>query len=193
MALQFAIEDWVQRLTGIPKDDFTVSGVHEFLLKNAVDVASLDPYLYYSKAHYTRNLIYKCDLFEVMAICWDSGQFSAIHNHRGQNCWMATPIGRLRVQNYRLEGRDEAHSQCHLVPTDFYDMDANRPGVVDPKEPVHSVTNLPEFGARAVSVHIYSYPYAECEIYSLEKGTYMDVPLHYTSEYGRLSPDEKLV
>jgi len=193
MALQFAIEDWVQRLTGIPKDDFTIPAVHEYLLTHAIDVPSLDPYLYYSKAHYTRNLIYKCDLFEVMAICWGSGQSSAIHNHRGQSCWMATPIGRLRVQNYRLEGRDEGHSTCHLAPTDYYDMDASRPGVVDPRDPVHSVANLPEFGARAVSIHIYSYPYSECEVYSLEKGTYMDVPLHYTSEYGRLSPDEKLI
>jgi hypothetical protein len=26
------------------------------------------------------------------------GQVSRIHNHREQNCWMVTPIGRLRVQ-----------------------------------------------------------------------------------------------
>ena len=47
--------------------------------------------------------------------------------------------------------------------------------------------------ARAVSVHVYSKPFDSCEIYSREKGTYFDVSLHYTSEYGRLNPDEKLL
>jgi hypothetical protein len=72
-------------------------------------------------------------------------------------------------------------------------MDANRPGVVRPEEPVHQVLNLPEFGGRAATLHIYSRPYANCEVYSAGRGVYSDVPLHYSSEYGRLSPDEKLL
>jgi cysteine dioxygenase len=193
MGLQFAIDDWVQRLTAIPKAEFTVPTVHGFLQNFPLEPSSLEPYLFYARTHYTRNLVYKCELFEVMTICWDSGQGSTIHNHRGQNCWMATPIGRLRIQNFRMSARDASQGKCQLIPTNYVDMDAEHPAVVDPKEPVHSVTNLAEFGARATSVHIYSYPYESCEVYSLEKGTYMDAPLHYTSEYGRLSPDEKLV
>jgi hypothetical protein len=193
MALQFSIDDWVQRLTAIPESEFKIPRVLEFVTNHGIDAASLDPYVYYAKSHYTRNLIYKCALFEVLAICWEPGQVSRIHNHRGQNCWMATPIGRLRVQNFRVEGRDAAHGTCHLVPIDAYDMDPEHPAAVAPREPVHSVANLPEFGAKATSVHIYSHPYAECEVYSLDKGTYMDVPLHYSSEYGRLSPDETLI
>ena len=27
---------------------------------------------------------------------------SSIHNHKGQNCWMAAPMGKLAVQNYRV-------------------------------------------------------------------------------------------
>jgi len=55
------------------------------------------------------------------------------------------------------------------------------------------VLNLAEFARRAVSLHIYSRPFSSCEVYSLEKGAYMDVPLSYTSEFGKLSPEEKLV
>jgi hypothetical protein len=55
------------------------------------------------------------------------------------------------------------------------------------------VLNLPEFGRRAASIHIYSYPYSTCEVYLMDKGAYSDVPLHYSSEYGKLSPDEKLM
>jgi hypothetical protein len=30
-------------------------------------------------------------------------------------------------------------------------------------------------------------------VYSIDRGVYTDVPLHYSSEYGKLSPDEKLL
>lgn len=190
---QVTIDEWVKQLSAIPTKEFTIPRVLQFTQTRAIRPETLAPYLFYAKSHYTRNLIYKCELFEVMAICWDTGHVSRIHNHRDQNCWMVTPIGRLRVQNFRVENRDAVHSTCKLVPTDSYDMDAAHPAVVQPEEPVHQVLNLPEFGQRATSIHIYSYPYSSCEIYSLDRGAYSDVPLHYSSEYGKLSPDEKLM
>jgi cysteine dioxygenase len=188
-----AIDEWVNRVKAIPQKDFTIQRVHDFASHHGIEPESVKPYLFYAKSHYTRNLIYKCELFEVMSICWESGQVSRIHNHRDQNCWMVTPIGRLRVQNFRVENRDGARGTCKLVPTDSYDMDAEHPAVVQPEEPVHQVLNLPEFGQRATSIHVYSRPYSSCEVYLMDRGTYSDVPLHYSSEYGKLSPDEKLI
>lgn len=192
-AQKLSIGEWVEKLAQIPAAEFTLENVETFVTENHIKPETLKPYLYYARSHYTRNLIFKNELFEVMAICWESGQVSRIHNHRDQNCWMSAPIGRLRVQNFRVDGRDALHGTCKIVPSDAYDMDEDHPGVVRPEEPVHQVLNLPEFGARATTVHIYSYPYASCEVYSTEKSTYRDVPLHYTSEYGKLSPDEKLI
>ena len=106
---------------------------------------------------------------------------------------MAVPVGKLRVQNYRVDDRDISQSTCHLKPTEILTMDANHPAYVNPAEPVHEVLNLVEFGERAVSVHVYSKPFDTCEIYSRDKGTYADVPLFYTSEYGKLHPDAKLL
>lgn len=188
-----AIDDWVKQLSAIPKEQFSIPRVFDFTKQKGVRAETLTPYLFYAKTHYTRNLVFKCDLFEVIAICWDVGQLSRIHNHRGQNCWMAAPIGRLRVQNFRVDNRDASKRTCKLVATDSYDMDPSHPGVVDPKEPVHQVQNLAEFGQRATSLHIYSYPYSSCEVYLAEKGVYSDVPLGYSSEYGKLSPNEKLL
>jgi cysteine dioxygenase len=187
------IDEFVKQLCAIPREDFTIPRVLEFTQQRPVKQDTLAPYLFYAKSHYTRNLIYKCELFEVMAICWEVGQVSRIHNHRGQNCWMTAPIGLLRVQNFRVCDRDASRGTCRLVPTDFYDMDSVHPGVVQPEQPVHQVQNLQEFGRRAASIHIYSYPYSSCEVYLMDKGTYTDVPLHYSSEYGRLSPSEKLM
>jgi cysteine dioxygenase len=184
---QLPVQEWVRRLAAVEKPQFTIPGILDFIQRFGVEPRTLDPYLNWDPCCYTRNLIYKCELFEVMAICWESGQISRIHNHRDQNCWMSVPIGRLKVQNFRVETQDRGSRSCRLVPTDHYIMDAQHPGVVDPREPVHQVLNLSEFAQRAVSLHIYSYPYDSCEVYSLEQGTYMDVPLYYTSEYGKPS------
>lgn len=187
------IQDWCKQLGAIPEAQFTYENVGAWIRGHKIDPDTLQPYLFFSKGCYTRNLIFKSAVFEVMAICWEPGQFSRIHNHRDQNCWMAVPIGRLRVQNFRVEKGGASSGICTMAPTDAYDIHADNPGFVDPAEPVHQVLNLPEFGARAVSVHVYSRPFDSCEIYQREDGRYFDVPLHYTSEYGKLNPDEKLI
>jgi cysteine dioxygenase len=97
---------------------------------------------------------------------------------------MSAPIGRLRVQNYRVDQRDAPHGTCKIIPTDRYDLDATHPAYVNPIEPVHEVMNLAEFHQRAVTIHVYSKPFANCEVYLHDQGTYSDVPLFYTSEYG---------
>jgi len=79
------------------------------------------------------------------------------------------------------------------MATDIYEMNSANPCYVNPLEPVHQVLNLAEYNQRAVSIHIYSKPFDSCEVYQLKEGTYGDVPLHYTSEYGKLNPDEKLI
>jgi cysteine dioxygenase len=187
------ITEWVKGLAAIPEHDFSLETVQDYLVGHAVLPETLDKYLFFSKGSYTRNLIFKNDIFECMTICWEIGQASRVHNHRDQNCWMAAPIGRLRIQNFRVDARDASHGTCHIVPTEVYEMDAAHPAHVNPLEPVHQVLNLPEFNQRAVSIHVYSKPFDICEVYQREKGTYSDVPLHYTSEYGKLNAAEKLL
>jgi cysteine dioxygenase len=177
----------VEQLEALPEAAFRDSErVCNLLLENPVDPESLAPYLFWDSQHYTRNLIEKTAAFELMAICWEAGQTSSIHNHRDQNCWMAAPIGRLKVQNYRVLSKDLAAHRCTIEPTDLLEISPAQACAVDPREPVHSVFNPREFGQRAVSLHVYSHPFDSCEVYSLEKGTCGDIPLHYTSVKGSL-------
>jgi cysteine dioxygenase len=187
------ISDWVKGLAAIPEREFTLDHVQDYIVRHAVRAETLDKYCYFSKGSYTRNLIFKNALFECMTVCWEVGQHSRIHNHRDQNCWMSAPIGRLRIQNYRVANHDASHGTCKIIPTDTYDMDAAHPAYVNPIEPVHEVMNLTEFQQRAVSIHIYSRPFDTCEVYLRDQGTYSDVPLFYTSEYGKLNSAEKLL
>jgi len=190
---QVTIAEWVKGLAAIPVREFTLQNVQDYVVHHSVLPETLDKYCYFSKGSYTRNLIFRNDLFECMTVCWEVGQHSRIHNHRDQNCWMSAPIGQLRVQNYSVDRRDAAHGTCKIIPTDTYDLDAAHTAYVNPIEPVPEVMTLAAFNQRAVSIHIYSKPFDSCEVYLREQGTYSNVPLFYTSEYGKLNSAEKLL
>src|SRR5215475_6893445 len=158
-----------------------------FLKKHPVRGETLDPFMCWDRQHYTRNLIDKTELYELIAICWDVGQNSSIHNHAQQNCWMAAPVGRLLVQNYRTLSEDVEAGTCDIRASDVIEMNAGNPVAVNPLEPVHKVFNPPDFAERAVSLHIYSRPYDQCVVYSEEKRTCGKIKLSYTTQFGKVS------
>jgi hypothetical protein len=187
------IQGLVEGLRAIPEPSFTRQTVLREIGRRLIDPGSLRPYMFFSPVHYTRNLIFGNDLFELIALGWEAGQASAVHNHRGQECWMGVPEGRLEIRNYRLVEHDAESRTCRLEPSIRFLIDPQHPAAVDPAEPIHSVHNLPEHGGRAVSLHVYSRPFDSCEVYLLDKGRYLDMPLHFTSRFGVLCPGERAV
>jgi cysteine dioxygenase len=182
------IEDFIEQLRQFPEPAFDqTEKIRAFLQENPINPDSIGPFLTWDRQHYTRNLIDKTSLYELLAICWEVGQASSIHNHRDQNCWMAVPTGRLLVENFHVVQQDIAGGKCDIRPTETIEMNAAQPCAVDPDEPVHRVYNPRQFNQRAVSVHIYSRPFDTCVVYSAEQGTCGEIQLHYTTQYGKPS------
>jgi len=185
-AKPLAIHDFAAELRKFPESAFDrTDRVIEFLKSAPVAPHTLTPYLCWDGQHYTRNLIDKTALYELIAICWEVGQISSVHNHKDQNCWMAVPVGRLLVENFRTISQDLNSGKCQLERTDTVEMNATHPCAVDPREPVHRVLNPREFNQRAVSLHVYSRPFDSCVVYSPEHGTCGEIELRYTTEYGK--------
>ena len=183
---QLSIQDFISELHKFPEQAFVpTSEILGFLERTSVAPETLEPYLNWDRQHYTRNLIDKTPLYELIAICWEVGQASSVHNHRDQNCWMSAPIGRLEVENFHLISQDVEHGSSQLVPTNTVEMNATHPCAVDPADPVHRVVNPKQFGERAVSLHIYSRPFDTCVVYSPEQGTCGVIKLHYTTVFGK--------
>jgi len=181
-----AIHDFVTELRKFPEATFDqTEQLRKFLQDSPVNPDSLSPYLTWDRQHYTRNLIDKTPLYELVAICWEVGQISSVHNHRDQNCWMAVPIGRLLVENFHVVHQDLAQGMSTIKATETVEMNASHPCAVDPLEPVHRVFNPREFNQRAVSLHVYSRPFDTCVVYSAEQGTCGEIKLHYTTQYGK--------
>ncbi len=182
------IQNLVEQLRQFPESSFTpTEPIRRFLQDTPVDPDSLAPYLNWDRQHYTRNLIDRTPLYELMAICWEVGQASSVHNHRDQNCWMAVPIGRLHVENFHLVQQDISAGSCCLEPLNTIEMNVAHPCAVDPSDPVHRVVNPKEFNQRAVSLHVYSRPFDSCVVYSPEQGTCGEIKLHFNTLFGKKS------
>ncbi len=183
---QFSIQDFVAELRKFPQSAFDrTDQIIHFLERKQIAPDSLTQYLTWDRQHYTRNLVDKTSLYELVAICWEVGQASSVHNHRDQNCWMAVPIGKLLVQNYSVVSQSLEEGTCQLESAETVEMNPTQPCAVNPLEPVHRVFNPREFNQKAVSLHVYSRPFDTCVVYSPDQGTCGEIKLHYTTEYGK--------
>ena len=187
-----AVQELIKRLIEIPENDFVCGTIYEFLRANPVNFDSLSPYLFFSRNGYTRNLIFKNELFEIMTLCWEAGQSSLIHDHADQSCWMTVPLGRLQIKNFRILEQNSVANFCRIEETESFDLETLSPAEVNLEEPIHQVLNPSEFNQRAVSLHIYSRPFERCLIYSTQKHEVRERVLCYTSEYGKLRPEARL-
>ena len=120
------IHAFVAQLRQFPEPSFDqTEQLRRFLQDAPVDPDSLAPYLTWDRQHYTRNLIDKTPLYELLAICWEVGQASSVHNHRDQNCWMAVPTGRLLVENFHVVHQDIAAGKCAIKSTETIEMNVS--------------------------------------------------------------------
>ncbi|MEO7659375.1 MAG: cysteine dioxygenase family protein [Pyrinomonadaceae bacterium] len=184
--MNVSVHSLIDGLRTISDEEFTCDNVYRFLGENPVDVETISQYFHWSPSFYTRNLIYKNERFEMMAICWESGQESRIHNHADQQCWMTVPVGRLRGQNFAVADIDESKGLCKLTETDTFELEDCLAAKVELEQPIHQILNLPDFNERAVSIHIYSKPFDRCLCYCRVTNTFKDVQLFYTSVDGKL-------
>ena len=181
---QVSITELVDGLRSIAPEGFERAPVLELLRAHPLDPDTLEPYLYFSSKRYTRNLIYREDAFEVIALCWAPGQISAIHDHAEQRCWMLVPIGALEVQCFKVvEARGETPASA-LARGSHGFIDAASPSVVTEDEPIHWVGNPKDRDALAVSVHVYARPIERCTAFDVDRDRTWEVPLSYYSEYG---------
>jgi cysteine dioxygenase len=137
-------------------------------------------FIVFDRSNYTRNLLHRCEYFEVLLLCWESEQASPIHDHAGQDCWMAVLEGELEEQHYSapdgvpgplVEGR---RSQVQRGNVAFI-----QDGIA-----LHRIRPL--HGARGMSLHLYSRPIDTCRVYAPGTGLPTVVELGYHSVRGEL-------
>jgi cysteine dioxygenase len=180
-----AVEGIVDTLREVPPPRFRPGEVCEVLRGMSVRRETLAPYLHFAPKRYTRNLIYRDELFELLALCWEPGTQSPIHNHSNQLCWLAIQEGALRLENFRSLDGPGPGDGIRLLPNGG--IERAPVGCVDLQQgddAIHRVSN--PFHSRAVSLHVYSRPYDKCLAYDPVAQTSREIQLHYDSVGGNV-------
>jgi cysteine dioxygenase type I len=183
--MQVEVDGIVETLRGVPPSEFGPGEICRRLQGVLLDARTLSPFLHFAPRRYTRNLIYRDDLFELIALCWDPHTESPIHNHSGQLCWLSIQQGALRLENFNSLDGPGPGSAIRLVPNGGLDRAGE--GCLDLQQgenAIHRVSN--PFDERAVSLHVYSRPFDTCLAYDLAARTSREIRLQYHSIGGKL-------
>jgi len=180
MATRVTMDRFVDELQDLARSGFAPDTVHDYMARTLIDEASLERFISYRDDRYTRNLIVKNDAFELLVICWNVGQSAPIHGHEGEHCWARVERGTLRFSNYRVD------QEQPLAVTKLATLDGCA-GHLDGPAEVHAVENCTEFATPSASLHLYSKPFDECDIYDLERRAIRRVALAYDTVGGQPS------
>ncbi len=190
------IDDFVRMLRTFTPETLASASVLELCCETDIQDSSLSPYVHWNESIYTRNLIYRDDLFELMAICWGKGQKTPLHTHNGQLGWMMVSRGIAEVTNFKWlgcnapEGQNSAGVDCVAGATEIR-LSKERVETcgrgghvnsVDRERTIHQVTVVGE--EPVVSIHIYSKPIDSCVAFDMEAPRCYRRQLRYYSKFG---------
>lgn len=120
-------------------------------------------YLFWDDKRYTRNLVMKNDVFEMLVLCWNEGQQSPIHDHNGSDCWVAFLDGAAEETYYYIEREKEDPTECpDLRRGDTHTFGEGEVSYISDELALH---RLRPVKGRAVSLHIYSPPITMSTVY----------------------------
>jgi predicted metal-dependent enzyme (double-stranded beta helix superfamily) len=174
-----AMDQFVNTLETMATQALPADEVQRYLEQTRITPETFEPYLHYKPERYTRHLVHKSEAFEVLVICWNVGQQAPIHGHEGELCWARVERGKLRFTNYRLISETPLRLEPMSEAVD------GGVGYLDGPADIHAVHNCDQFGAPAASLHVYSRPYAECDIYDLVRGERRRSRMAYDTMYGK--------
>ncbi len=175
----------VRELRALDPAAATRERVSELVARAPVDPAELAPHVAIDDERYTRNLVDRSPLFDVIVLCWRAGHATPVHNHSGQRGWVRVLSGALEETAYVPAGaRSSAGaSPCELVQrvrlaeSGRAVAEAGALVTVDTERAIHRLRN--HGPADALSLHVYSLPHDDCLVYDLETGAVRRVELTF--------------
>ena len=198
--LRSTVEDFIAGLKAFEHEVITQPLVRDYMASMPLSADALKPYLHFNDFYYTRNLIYRDKLFDVMVICWKPGRKTAIHTHNGQLGWMHVPQGEVAIHNYHYQSCDHPERQnvvgidC-LAGATHIDLDRLQTDVchdqsgialVDKQHTIHQIENMDSAKSGAISLHLYSLPFDSCVAFDLENQRCFRRTLNFYSRYGKV-------
>jgi len=200
--LPSSVGDFIAALRELETSPITTTRVLDLLPQVRPSAEALAPYMLWSSDRYTRNLIYRDQFFEVLALCWLPGQKTAVHTHDGQLGWVTMVQGELDCRDYRFvrppleetSSPDESQFrpyfsartrrvEVELLASTICVADGSV-AVVDRRQTTHQIANREHSKHGSVSLHIYSKPIDRCVQFDETSRCWERRPLRYHSRNG---------
>lgn len=113
--------------------------------------ADLDAWCQFGTRGYRRNTIKRTRWYELLALCWRSGDCTPIHDHAGCSCAFKL------MQGVGTEIRYRVTDSGLVCPTAVVEMSPNYICAAEDAD-IHQVANTQPPGKELVTMHIYSPP-----------------------------------
>ena len=162
------MEQLLLRLSSSSTEDYS-DILHHLAIPNSV----FEQFCSWSAEGYTRNCILENDQFELLLLCWESGQTTPIHDHGGEECWVKVIKGQFKERIYNCDANQEL--------TEIRSRVSNQGEVSYMVDFMgcHSLENLST--GRSLSLHLYAKPIKTCKAYDEELGSFVSKKLVYNT------------
>lgn len=117
---------------------------------------------------YRRNTISRTDRYELLALCWRSGDCTPIHDHRGVSCAFKV------IHGTGTEIRFNVTPSGLICPASSVQMPEGYVCAAEDGD-IHQVANMQPAGQDLVTLHIYSPPITQMHTYKYAVPTVTDI------------------
>jgi len=167
-----SISQLIEELQQSSKEQYADIGV-----RLDIPLDEFKEYCHWNSDHYTRNCIARDDHYELILLCWEGQQQTAIHCHGGEECWVYVIDGKIEETHYLLE--DDAP-----IEQSRDTLSAGEKSFMCDDLGYHSLRNAQH--DRAISLHLYMDPIKKCTSYNVKTQQFLSRDLSYYSVDGAL-------
>ena len=127
-------------------------------------------YVKFNEHRYTRNLVYRNELFQIVLMCWPKKFTSSIHNHDKSECLYKILDGNLIETIYQK-------TENKLIEMDKLVLNKNDVGTINDNKGIHKVFN--PNNNYCISLHLYIPAYDKTAIYTISNDNTFQIATVY--------------
>lgn len=146
-----------------------------------LELQDLKEFHYFAEHSYGRNLVFSNEQFEIILMCWGSGQGATVHDHNDSLCIMKCLAGQLEEQRYVRKQSVNGESVV-ITPSTISHLNKGEACSITDSDGLHSISNQTDNAA--CSLHFYFPPIHTATVYDIKDGAQRTVTSAFTSEYG---------
>ncbi|GFO37078.1 cysteine dioxygenase [Plakobranchus ocellatus] len=200
-----SLSELITRLHDIfASDDISVEYVQKLMASYKGNPREWKKFAKFDKFRYTRNLVDEGNgKFNLMILCWNEAQGSSIHSHANSHCFLKVLDGSVKEEMFcwpqktdhtdvtanddNSNGHDDSSKDQGMQKWAENQLLKDECGYINDDIGLHRVEN-PSHIDKAVTLHLYSPPFDECECFDERTGKHTTSKVTFWSKYGKRTP-----